>query len=78
MDAAAERGRGLVATWRSDLPRWFGLQIDHVFTTGGIQLTSLQVLDIPGSDHRALLNARTYAMITCAVVARRVCRAAAG
>jgi len=56
VDAAAQRGRGLVATWPSDLPRWFGVQIDHVFTTGGIQPANLQVLDIPGSDHRALLT----------------------
>lgn len=56
VDAAAERGRGLVATWPSDLPRWLGIQIDHVFTDGGIQPANLEVLDIPGSDHRALLT----------------------
>ena len=55
VDAAAERGRGLVATWPSRLPRWFGLQIDHVFTGGAIAPASLQILDLPGSDHRALL-----------------------
>jgi endonuclease/exonuclease/phosphatase (EEP) superfamily protein YafD len=56
VDAAAERGRGLVATWPTDLPRWLGIQIDHVFTAGGIQPANVQVLDIPGSDHRALLT----------------------
>jgi endonuclease/exonuclease/phosphatase (EEP) superfamily protein YafD len=55
-DAAADRGQGLVATWPTVWPRWFGVQIDHVFTAGGLRPASLQVLDIPGSDHRALLT----------------------
>jgi endonuclease/exonuclease/phosphatase (EEP) superfamily protein YafD len=55
-DAAADRGQGLVATWPSTWPRWFGVQIDHVFTAGGLRPKSLRVLDIPGSDHRALLG----------------------
>jgi len=55
-DAAADRGQGLMATWPSAWPRWFGVQIDHVFTAGGLRPVSLQVLDIPGSDHRALLT----------------------
>jgi endonuclease/exonuclease/phosphatase (EEP) superfamily protein YafD len=55
-DAAADRGQGLVATWPSSWPRWFGVQIDHVFTAGGLRPGSLQVLDMPGSDHRALLT----------------------
>lgn len=54
-DAAAGRGQGLVATWPSYFPRWFGVQIDHVFTSDGLLAGSLQVLDLPGSDHRALL-----------------------
>lgn len=58
-DAAAEQGRGLVATWPTDLPRWLGIQIDHVFIAGRIQPANLQVLDIPGSDHRALLMEAT-------------------
>ena len=55
-DVAADRGQGLVATWPSSWPRWFGVQIDHVFTTGGLLPKSLQVFDMPGSDHRALLT----------------------
>jgi endonuclease/exonuclease/phosphatase (EEP) superfamily protein YafD len=55
-DAAADRGEGLVATWPTSLPRWLGVQIDHVFTSGGIRPQSLEVLDIPGSDHRGLLT----------------------
>jgi endonuclease/exonuclease/phosphatase (EEP) superfamily protein YafD len=55
-DAAADRGQGLVATWPTRWPRWFGVQIDHVFTSGGLRPVSVQVLDLPGSDHRALLT----------------------
>lgn len=55
-DAAADRGNGLVATWPSRWPRWFGAQIDHVFVNGGPRPASLAVLDLRGSDHRALLT----------------------
>jgi endonuclease/exonuclease/phosphatase (EEP) superfamily protein YafD len=55
-DAAADVGQGLVATWPTRWPRWFGVQIDHVFTGGGLRAASAQVLDLPGSDHRALLT----------------------
>ena len=55
-DAAADRGEGLVATWPTGWPRWLGAQIDHVFTVGGPRATDVQVLDLPGSDHRALLT----------------------
>ena len=54
-DAAADRGQGLVATWPSSWPRWFGVQIDHVFTAGGPRPARVEILDLPGSDHRALL-----------------------
>jgi endonuclease/exonuclease/phosphatase (EEP) superfamily protein YafD len=55
-DVAADRGQGLVATWPAKWPRWFGVQIDHVFTSGGLRPASATVLDMPGSDHRALLT----------------------
>lgn len=60
-DAATATGGSLVATWRSSLPRWFGVQIDHVLTRPGAEgsgprARSTQVLDVPGSDHRALLT----------------------
>jgi endonuclease/exonuclease/phosphatase (EEP) superfamily protein YafD len=54
-DAGTVTGHGLIATWPTRWPRWFGAQIDHVLGAGGVQPTSLQVLDLPGSDHRALL-----------------------
>jgi endonuclease/exonuclease/phosphatase (EEP) superfamily protein YafD len=55
-DAAAALGEGLVATWPTAWPRWLGVQIDHVFTSGGPVASSVQVLDLPGSDHRALFT----------------------
>lgn len=60
-DAATATGDSLVATWRSNLPRRLGAQIDHVLTRPGAdgsgpQARSTQVLDVPGSDHRALLT----------------------
>jgi hypothetical protein len=55
LDVAADRGQGLVSTWPTAWPRWFGAQIDHVFTSGGIHPAAARVLDLPGSDHRALL-----------------------
>ena len=54
-DAAAQCGAALVGTWPSFLPRWVGLQIDHVFTTGGIAARGFAVHDVPGSDHRAVV-----------------------
>jgi endonuclease/exonuclease/phosphatase (EEP) superfamily protein YafD len=54
-DAAAARGESLTATWPAAWPRWAGAQIDHVLTRGGPQARSVEVLDVPGSDHRGLL-----------------------
>lgn len=53
-DAAARRGQGLVGTWPSTWPHWLGVPIDHVLATGGIDARDVDVLDIPGSDHRAI------------------------
>ncbi|MCA1676745.1 MAG: endonuclease/exonuclease/phosphatase family protein, partial [Actinobacteria bacterium] len=55
-DVAAERGEGLVPSWPTYWPGWFGVQIDHVFTSAGIRPASLRFLDLPGSDHRGLLT----------------------
>jgi endonuclease/exonuclease/phosphatase (EEP) superfamily protein YafD len=55
-DVAAERGLGLVSTWPTAWPRWFGVQIDHVFTAGGVHPADARVLQLPDSDHRALLT----------------------
>lgn len=55
-DAAARTGDGLVGTWPSWAPRWLGPQIDHIFTTDGIDAESFRVIDVPGTDHRAILS----------------------
>lgn len=53
-DAAAQRGKGLAATWPTWAPPWLGTQIDHVLGTDGIAAETFAVHDIPGSDHRAI------------------------
>ncbi|HEY2192756.1 MAG TPA: endonuclease/exonuclease/phosphatase family protein [Actinomycetospora sp.] len=55
LDAGAVTGEGLTATWNATWPRWSGVQIDHVLGGGGASPTALRILDLPGSDHRALL-----------------------
>ena len=54
-DAAAAVGEGLTATWPSSLPRALGVPIDHVLLAGGPRSRAVEVLDVPGTDHRALL-----------------------
>ena len=54
-DAGARTGQGLTATWNAAWPRWFGVQIDHVLTGGGPRALGMTVLDLPSSDHRAVL-----------------------
>lgn len=54
-DAASQRGSALTATWPTSLPRWLGSEIDHVFSTTG-SAESFEVLDLPDSDHRAVLT----------------------
>jgi endonuclease/exonuclease/phosphatase (EEP) superfamily protein YafD len=58
-DVAAALGRGLTGTWPTSLPAWLGVQIDHVLVGGGITPSSARVLDLPGSDHRAVLASVT-------------------
>ncbi|RJQ79261.1 endonuclease/exonuclease/phosphatase family protein [Pseudonocardiaceae bacterium YIM PH 21723] len=51
-DAASDTGTGLVPTWPAELP---AVQIDHVLSAGGPVARRVEVLDLPGSDHRALV-----------------------
>jgi endonuclease/exonuclease/phosphatase (EEP) superfamily protein YafD len=53
--AAEGTGQGLVGTYPSALPRWCGIQIDHVLVPDGSVTTRFAVLDVPGTDHRAVL-----------------------
>ncbi|NMO92992.1 endonuclease/exonuclease/phosphatase family protein [Actinomycetospora sp. TBRC 11914] len=54
-DAGVVSGQGLVGTWNAAWPWWAGAQIDHVLTGGGPEPVDMTVLDLPGSDHRAVL-----------------------
>ncbi|TCK27152.1 endonuclease/exonuclease/phosphatase family protein [Pseudonocardia endophytica] len=55
-DAASRTGEGLTGTWPNWAPRWLGPQIDHVFSTNGTDAESFRVIDVPGTDHRAILT----------------------
>ncbi|MFC5140774.1 endonuclease/exonuclease/phosphatase family protein [Actinomycetospora rhizophila] len=54
-DAASDVGEGLVGTWPAAAPRLLGVQIDHVLVSGGPQARQVDVVDVPGSDHRGVL-----------------------
>jgi endonuclease/exonuclease/phosphatase (EEP) superfamily protein YafD len=47
--------RRVAATWPSWWRRSIGVTIDHVLVSGAIHVRSVEVLDVPGSDHRAVL-----------------------
>jgi endonuclease/exonuclease/phosphatase (EEP) superfamily protein YafD len=53
--AADGTGRGLVGTFPAGLPRWLGIQIDHVLVPAEAVTTRFDVLDLAGTDHRAVL-----------------------
>jgi endonuclease/exonuclease/phosphatase (EEP) superfamily protein YafD len=54
-DVASAVGEGLTGTWPSALPALFGVQIDHVLTSGGPRPRAAEVVDVTGSDHRGVL-----------------------
>lgn len=49
------RAPGYPPTWPTRWPRWLGFRIDHVLAGGGLTVRASHVLDLPGSDHRAVL-----------------------
>ncbi len=53
--AAAGTGLGLIGTFPASLPRWFGIQIDHILIPADAVTSRFEILDIAGSDHRAVL-----------------------
>jgi endonuclease/exonuclease/phosphatase (EEP) superfamily protein YafD len=53
--AADGTGRGLTGTYPAGAPRWFGIQIDHVLVPADAVTTRFEVIDVAGSDHRAVL-----------------------
>jgi endonuclease/exonuclease/phosphatase (EEP) superfamily protein YafD len=54
--AAAGTGKGLIGTYPAKFPRWFGIHIDHVLVPVGTTTRRLEVLDLAGTDHRAVLT----------------------
>ncbi|MEJ2864995.1 endonuclease/exonuclease/phosphatase family protein [Actinomycetospora flava] len=54
-DAASDVGEGLVGTWPAAAPRLLGVQIDHVLVSGGPRAREVEIVDVPGSDHRGVL-----------------------
>src|SRR5690606_18067476 len=54
-DAAEGTGRWLVGTFPAGAPRWLGIQIDHVLVPAGAETTRFEVVDLAGTDHRAVL-----------------------
>lgn len=55
-DAAEQAGAGLAGTWPAQWPRALGTQIDHVIATGDLVAESVEIVDVPGTDHRAVLT----------------------
>lgn len=47
---------GSAATWPSFLPHPLGIPIDHMLASDELVFLSRQVIDAPGSDHRAVLS----------------------
>ena len=54
-DAAEQSGAGYLPTYPND--RWYGplIGIDHVLLRGPVRAADARTLEVPGSDHRALL-----------------------
>ena len=52
---AAQGRRALTGTYPADLPRWFGIGIDHVLVPAEATAMDVVVHDVAGSDHRAVL-----------------------
>jgi endonuclease/exonuclease/phosphatase family metal-dependent hydrolase len=55
VDAARATGRSLRPTWSPVSTRFPRLTLDHVLVDPRIGVTSLSVVQVPGSDHRALV-----------------------
>jgi endonuclease/exonuclease/phosphatase (EEP) superfamily protein YafD len=53
--AADGTGQGLAGTFPAAVPRWLGIQIDHVLVPADAVTTRFDVLDLAGADHRAVL-----------------------
>ena len=52
---AAGAGRGLVGTFPTRLPRYLGIQIDHILVPVDASTSRFEIVELPGSDHRGVL-----------------------
>ncbi len=59
VDAAAQAGAGLVPTWPAGAPVPPPVTIDHVLADRSCAIRDVEVFDVAGTDHRALLAAVT-------------------
>lgn len=57
VDAAAARGQGLVMTWPAGRKFPPEVAIDHVLADERIHVAGVEIHEVPGSDHRAVLAA---------------------
>jgi endonuclease/exonuclease/phosphatase (EEP) superfamily protein YafD len=55
VDAAAARGRGLSPTWPADRSWAPPVTIDHVLVDERVHVSEAAVVEIPGTDHRAVV-----------------------
>jgi endonuclease/exonuclease/phosphatase (EEP) superfamily protein YafD len=57
VDAADQVGKGLIHTWPSDSGFWPPpVTIDHVLVDSKVLVDTVDVFDVPGSDHRAVVT----------------------
>lgn len=57
MDAADQVGKGLIHTWPSKSGVWPPpVTIDHVLVDAKCLVDTVDVFDVPGSDHRAVVT----------------------
>ena len=54
--AAAGTGQGLAGTYPASAARWAGIQIDHVLVPRDTVTGRFALLELPGTDHRAVLT----------------------
>jgi endonuclease/exonuclease/phosphatase (EEP) superfamily protein YafD len=55
VDAAAAQGKGLAATWPADRTWAPPVTIDHVLADERVHVAGAEIVEVPGSDHRAVL-----------------------
>lgn len=52
----ARKGRGIMGTYPAQLPAFMRIPIDYTLTKGDVRVLSMQVIEIGGSDHLAVVT----------------------